>query len=324
VQRTLTLNVLEEEIYNQFNAMWIVNPRLEEARPELEAKLAGQIAHANERNRRADEEVALERQRQREAAIRAEERRQADAKRRADVQARLDELARFDREKRAEETKARWEAQRQADLEAEQRRREEARRNWEREREAQSLTGMEAEARRLHASCRELAMSLAATEQLPQRFSLPQLERHTRKAMARMDIKAPPQALARSIPGDWVFGIAPVEWKLGLFLDVIFTPRVLSGAEHWLSMADMMESARFLGLQEVALLAEARELHDKARYYQLLEALPEVSRLATLPDARQAIMDFIGDLASFNMLELVPSTTVEFIFRGLPPNKWAT
>lgn len=34
-------------------------------------------------------------------------------------------------------------------------------------------------------------------------------------------------------------------------------------------------------------------------------------------------MDFVGDLASFNMFELVPGSTVEFTFRGLPPNKWA-
>ncbi|WP_444679484.1 hypothetical protein [Halomonas sp. E19] len=298
VQRTLTLNVLEDEIYNQFNAMWIVNPRLAEARPELEATLAEKIAHANERNRRADERDARKRQLQREGAIRAKELRLADDK------------------KRVYET-----------FESAQRRCEEERRLMERD--TQSLNNMEAEARRLFTACQELATKLAATEytdwqELVAAESLTQLDRHIHNGIARMHIETPPSALMSSTPGDWVFGIAPMAWKLGMFLDVIFTPQMLSGIkEKWLSMADMMESARFLGLKEVALLVEARQLHDKARELQLLEVLPDVNRLATLPDDRQAIMGFVGDLANFNMIELVPGITIEFTFRGLPPNRWA-
>lgn len=313
IPRTVTPAELASYVYDQARAYWIVNPKLAAAEDALRPKLLQAIERENARIEKARQERADEDRRQREHYERMEAHYLA-----------MESVAAEKRRKEEEEKRQRLQRERQQAAEDERRReaaeKQRQQQAWEHERQLLDLNGMRRQAQGIIEACQRLETHWQQAP-MPSQYTLPMAKRHVPRALSRMEITEIPRALATSIPYDWLYGVPPQEWKLVAFLEEVYTHGRLR-QEEWIPILGIERCLSDFGYRPVRPLHLATELQNTAQHYRVLGDDSSMLALAQLPKPRDAIAEFLGELASFGMIQLRPGPAGQLTFKPELPFRW--
>lgn len=320
IDRSVTPGALEEHVYNHQRTYWIVNPKLEAEKPGLQQRLQQRIDRANARIEKARQAQVREEERLRKQAARREAYYRAQDEKRAAEQQEHKAKQRQERELAAKVAEERRKAYLETERQEEEQRRLEQQRAWEEECGQLDLEGMGLLARELRTSYRRIERHVRQAKST-QDFILPIARRRLPGIMYRMDLEVLPAALLSHVTHDGMFGVPPLEWKLVAFLEEIYTSGRLRKQE-WVPIAVVMMCLDSYGYQPVAALHRAKLLLETIDRFSVLADSQETQALRGLPRPIDAIAEFLGELASYGMIELRGSIPSNLFCRPLERNRW--